>query len=231
MYLASPYRNSAKNANLKGKGYMGISLNSASHSGPALQATIKWINENTSYKTFLIGLSDTLNRFNVIPIQNDKSAEEVCLNAGNQWLNKNKSILKQLNTPYKIIRWDHWKSNYPNKTKQYINLFENLFENDLILKSALINDINNFVKRRYKTTIDNVPFDTIKNCKDYLIEELAVYSIIFESYNDCDVFYPGKQLECMKVIRENLVQAIPNTYENTQYIRMALHQPPQKTAA
>jgi len=228
MYIASPYRNSAKTASLRGKGYMGISLNSQSHCDEALDATVEWINKNTQYDTFLIGLSDTLNRFNY---NHEVNALDLCLKTGNKWINRNKSILDKLNTPYKIVRWDHWKENYPNKVKQYIQFFENLFESDLTLKSALIKDIDGFVKRRHQTTINNVSFGIIQNCKNYLIEELAVYSIIFEAYPECEVFYPGKQLECMAAIRDGSVQAIPGTYENTKYIRMALHSVEQKTAA
>ena len=207
---------------ISGTCYLGNSLFSSSHSGEALEAMIEWINTQTDFKFVLVGLSDTLNRFTLQHQEklDYRAARQKARLAGDKWVEKNMPIIRKLSKPYRFVRWDQWFLNNEEKINLYKNFYSNLYRNDPILRDAIHKDMNKFSLRRYNKTITEMPYEHISSSLDYLIEELAIYSIIFEKIGEATAVYPANELNMLKVIRNGSVQGIPNTIENSFFIKM-----------
>jgi hypothetical protein len=224
MIKAHISNNSKKPKSLKGTCYFGNSLFSKAHDGPSLEAIVHWVNSETQFDKIVVGLSDTLNRHT---LQNEYSltpleAHEKCRALGDQWIARNIKTLHKLNKPFRFIRWDDWFANGIQDISFYNMFYTNLYNQDVILNSALNKDIFSFFKRRYNKSPLELPTYFIENSQKYLLEELAVYSRIFKEIGECSVIYPAKQLNMLKVIRNGDVQGIPNTIENSTHIKLSL---------
>ena len=207
--------------NISGNAHLSISMGTKNHSTNALSAMVDWINNKTDFTHVRIGLSDVLQRHNHMAQENCSylSAYEKTLRHGNVWLEKNMHVIKQLKIPFEIKRWDFWLNAHRVEVEKNIRFFENLYNNDKIFSNAVNLDIHEYLVRK-GISLENIP--CIRACKNYLLEELAVYTIIFGEYNPCSMIYPGKELHSMKVIRSGEVQAIPETIDSSFYIRLAI---------
>jgi tRNA-dependent cyclodipeptide synthase len=209
---------------VSGTCYLGNSLLSKSHSEEYLESMVNWINEETNFKNVVVGLSDTLNRFTIQNEQNLSTHEAhlQALKLGDEWIEKNTAILKKLKKPFKFFRWDDWFFRNEDTIDRYKDFYLNLYNHDYILRSALHEDVNKFFNRRYGKSIIEMPMENFNASLEYLIEELAVYSCIFEKMDDVTAIYPANELKMLKAIRRGLVQGIPNTIDDSFFIKLNL---------
>lgn len=211
-------------SHIRGNGYMGISLHSHNHQGEGLKAMIQWINEQTDFDFVRIGLSDTLNRHNYVMEENIHlhQAHEKSKKMGQKWLDENKSILERLTVPFEIIRWDYWLIQHADQVIFNKKTFYDTYFNNLYFNSAVKEDLSNYFMRHGKTSLSSVDSKKLSLSLEYLMEELAVYSILFTEYPSTAI-YPGKSLKCFEIIRQSNIPNVPQGINKSKFIRLSLH--------
>jgi hypothetical protein len=221
--------NSWKNK-VSGSCYFGNSLFSSSHDGEKLELIVEWLNNSTDFQNIIVGLSDTLNRFTISAEDNlsPKEAHKKTIHLGDRWIARNQKILKK---PFKFLRWDEWKLNDNGEIDLYKDFFLNLYVSDDLFRNYLHQDINNFFKRRYNKTILQMPSENFENSLIYIIEELATYSYIFKKIGPATRIYPANDLKVLKAIRNNVVQGIPNSIDDSFFVKLHVRDISQNSAA
>lgn len=198
---------------------LGISMGSLNHEGSSLAAIVQKINQR-GFRGGLIDLSDTLNRYTYRAIEglSETAAADKARKDGDQWLSRNRNILAQLRMSAPVRRWDEWL-NHPGYPAMRAT-FQKLYDNSVLLRTAIDNDVHRFYRRRYGLTT----MDDGSKClsRMYYLEELAVQSVI-ASEKPATFLYPGKQLDCFKVIRDGLIEGAPSGLANSTYTRLVLH--------
>lgn len=203
---------------------LGISMRSQNHQGEALEAIIDQIN-NGSFTDGIIDLSDTLNRYRYMAEgKSEADALAIARNEGNEWLEKNNHLLSKLRIPTIVRRWDEWLNHpdYSATREQY----QKIYEANPILQSAIKQDIENFYARNYGIT--KIVDDMRSLSCAYYLEELTVQTLILRE-KPSTVIYPGKQLECFRLIRSGQVSDAPTALATSPYARLVVHsftQPP-----
>jgi len=217
--LKAAWQSAVKDTN----GYIGVSLHSPNLTGEGLRAIVSWVNKEGGFKCFKVGLTDSLNRHNYMVQHgmNEEEAHREALRQGDLWIEENKPILDSLNIPYQLVRWDYWREAYPDTIREYTNMFRRAFESDYVLRAAIRNDVANFYERRLKTPLSEVSPEAIQKSVDYLIEELAVYSKIYEEYPSTKM-YPGKELDCFTVVRDGKVENVPTAMQDSKFIHLRI---------
>lgn len=205
-----------------GHGYMGISLHSRAHTGAGLWYMLDWVNRESAFDRLRIGLSDTLNRFNYMGDEalTEEQARAKALSIGDQWLVKNAPSLSCLTIPYEIIRWDHWQTTNPDVIAKNRRTYMNAFRANPAFREAMLQDMDNFMRRRYKKTLSETDFYATGPLVNYLIEELAVYEEIYRDYPNTTI-YPGKQLNVVTVLRSGAL-GLSETFPDTRFERLYL---------
>ena len=200
---------------------IGISLNSRNHVGESLTAIVEWVNAQPTIRHCLVDLSDTLHRHNFIADgYSPEIAYKKARDLGDQWCTENEHILKKLNMPYKIIRWDDWLSK-PEFLKNRI-FFERAMTHDSVFRKAMHEDIENFLSRRGRQQSLKETEAIIDGCFHYLIEELAVHSIFFDQHPSISV-YPGRQQKSFKMVRQGLIKNVPTGMQKSDYAGLYMH--------
>ncbi len=199
---------------------LGVSLRSPNFIGDKLNLIVDFINWN--FKSCIIDLSDTLNRFNLLSENHSiEQAKKICFEEGEEWLEKNYDILTNLKIPTTIIRWDHWLE-HP-KYKEYLNLFHKAYKDDADFKEIVHQDIERFYERQLskKKDIDKKHFFKISS--DYLLEELACHSILYEENQNFANLYPGRQHDCYKYVRNGHLKTVPQGLLTSHHTRLLFY--------
>jgi len=206
-----------------GLGYMGISLNSKKHKEDSLAAMVDWVNSTSNFTQIRIGLSDTLNRHTYANDQRiDLSAAfSIARGKGDEWVNQNKPILDELTVPYEFFRWTHWFDNHADEIQTNKQKFIQLFHSDSNFKRAIEQDIAGFLNRKQGLAANEIGNESFQACFNFLIEELAVYSVIFKDY-PATLIYPGPELKCLTYLRNEIPQNIPQAVSNTNFIKLGI---------
>ncbi len=206
---------------IRDTGYMGISLHSRNHQGEGLDSMVDWANQQ-GFKRFRIGLSDTLNRFNYAQEHNVPLQEAFAMVAltGDKWLEQNRPILDNLTMPYDVVRWSHWLTNHAPEVEENRQIFNCALETDSEFLQSVMADVHAFSLR--KNGHPETDTAKINISIKYLIEELAVYSVILREL-PATTIYPGKQLNCFAYLRDNQPEHLPLAISKTGFIRLAIH--------
>lgn len=217
-----------------GLGYMGISLKSRLHTGAGLAAMVEWILQTGRFERLRIGLSDTLNRHNIAHEQSISLTEafQIATQQGNLWLDENRATLAQITIPTEFVRWSFWLETHAVEVAQNKAAFERAYQHDAGFRDALNTDMARFAQRKSGVSLAHLDRQSRATSFNYLIEELAVYSVIFKDY-PATVVYPGRPLACFAYVRQTKPNTLPAPIQNTHHIRLALHglTPPQQNAA
>ncbi|MEM1395826.1 MAG: hypothetical protein AAGH38_00055 [Pseudomonadota bacterium] len=145
---------------------------------------------------------------------------------GDRWLSQNAHIIDKIDPRLnaKLIRWDHWEEHYGEKVEQYREMFERAYSLDPHFRAALLADIEGNFQRRFSERDDAFRARHFEQSKAYLIEELAVYSVMFETYPGVKL-YPGKELRCFDLLRRQKIEGVPGSiHENSDFVRLGVHQ-------
>lgn len=197
---------------------LGISIGSQNHEGEALEAIIDRIDEG-GFAHGVIDVADTLNRYRYIGDgAPEQEAIDIARQEGNDWLNRNAQILSRLRMPVVIHRWDEWLNH--EKYSDSIAQIRSLHANSNALRQALEQDIDNFYVRNYGTA--EVSEKRRSLSAEYYMEELAVAAIMLEE-NPSLVMYPGKQLNCFRLIRDGKIPDAPRSLSNSSFSRLIIH--------
>lgn len=208
--------------------HLGISMGSGHHHGETLTAIVDWLNTH-NFECGMIDVSDTLNRYNyMIAGTPEKEAFEITRREGVKWELQNKQVLSNLKMPIKLIHWDQWLQD--PRFNPYHSAFHAAFDRNPAFRMAIMQDIQRHYSRKYNQSIHERSAADIELSKEFYIEELAVLSIQFEDY-PCVEVYPGRELDCVKIVRGGQVKGVPDGLKNAVYASLFIHSIGEKAGA
>ena len=184
-----------------------ISVGMPYHESDKFIATINWVKDR--FEKVIICVNDTLQRYNLMYENdlNESDAKFKTMEMGRQWISRNLSSISLLNEPI-LYRWEEWIQN----PEYEINLqkVENLYASNQEFREAVEKNIEEFWIRRQKN-----PTYQISNksrffalSRRYLLEETAVFSMMFSENKAVDV-YPGTTLLPVTIFKGRQVQGAP----------------------
>lgn len=199
---------------------LGVSLGSPSHESGALEAIVDALNLG-NFSKGVVDLSDTLKRYKYINDgMDDLAAIKRARAEGDAWLARNAHILDKLSVnKIEVRRWDEWLIHPQYESTR--NLFEELYKTNAELREAIDRDIRNFHERAYGTVGEISP-NSYELSRKFFIEELSAHSLLYTETNGVNV-YPGKQLECFRVVRDGKVLGAPQALIQSPYVKMVMH--------
>lgn len=184
-----------------------ISVGMPYHESEKFLATLDWARER--FEKIIICVNDTLQRFNYQFLNGltESDAFSFSLLEGDKWIERNCGDIKSYRN-VSLVRWEDWRNNEMYHCN--LELTRELYINNTEFKSAIDNNIQEVWNRkfRHKTGFYGSYEEFIKISKDYLIEETAVFSMMFEQ--DCAVdVYPGTPLLPVTLFRGKQLKGAP----------------------
>lgn len=195
---------------------IGVSVGSEHFEGVKFSSLVNAINllaEKVTHCTIAIG--DTLQRHNyrLDGKVSEKDAYAMSMKEGDNWIERNSSILKRLKIPYKTTRWGEWLDDprYENASTE----ISTLFEKDSAFKFSVEDSIKAF-STRFRKRHEDLGFDpeTIDQeileqcCCAYLLEECAIIMQLWPKNEDkhCEyLLYPGKMTKALAYAYDKMV--------------------------
>lgn len=169
-----------------------ISVGQSYHEGEKLEATLEWAKHR--FDRIIICVNDTLQRHNLIfSGLSEKDAFAQSEAAGREWIARNRHIIDRLPNA-EVHRWEDWR-HLPTFEAEHARI-KSLYENDSAIRKAIKDEGLAFWQRRQKKTglrEDYRYADFQRNTLNYLIEECAAFSLMFQRDHAVDV-YPGSTL-------------------------------------
>lgn len=165
-----------------------ISVGQDYHEGDRLKATLEWASNN--FDTVTVCVNDTLQRHNMEFSGVDaKKALDLSENNGREWIERNIETMRAYPN-IRIVRWNEWagRKEYP----QILQKMHDLYNNSSSMKDAVETEIYNFWKRRGDGVQEHYS-SFHYHAKNYLLEECAVFSMMFSEQEAADI-YPGSTL-------------------------------------
>jgi hypothetical protein len=154
-----------------------ISVGGERHEGEKFEATIEWVRHR--FDKAIVCVNDTLQRFNFMNDGHDEcAAYKKSLRAGDAWLARHETTLSRL-PGLEVYRWDDWKGDdFIARHEQVLDLYRR----DRGFQEAIADGIKNSLS------------------KDYLLEEIAVFSLMHEQCKAVDI-YPGTLPKAMSIFK------------------------------
>ena len=187
-----------------------ISVGQEYHEGEKFVSLVAWCKHR--FNSVAICANDTLQRFNLMFEKHIDEAQALkeTSELGRQWIERSMPIIKGLPNA-KIIRWDDWKAKESFKKGRLST--EWLYTNNNEFKGAIDHNIMEIWKRRkaMRPDVYNISnFDEFfKLSREYLLEETAGFSAMFESEQGIDI-YPGTVLFAVSLFRGRQVEGAPD---------------------
>lgn len=179
-----------------------ISVGQLNHEEERLLSTLHSINK--TFKDCHIFICDTLQRFNLKLTNNisEHKAFEKAHALGDLWIERNQSLMDELNIPHSFSRWETWL-NHKDFHETYLMMLEQ-FNSNKSFRVHMEKTINDFYNRR-KQSFQNITFERLYQCSlQYLLEECAVQKII-SAYDFHYELYPSKRNPILTYCYENFI--------------------------
>ncbi len=184
-----------------------ISVGQATHEGEMFAATMELI--NASFGSCILLIDDTLQR-HTMALNKSEEADfynNIALQEGELWLQRNKKHYSNLVIPLKIMRWDFWL-NHPKFNAKREEIIE-LIENDLAYKSTFVHSIESFLNKYRERLVDPMNFDLERAWRlsfDFVVEECTALSLWPELLCHYEV-YPNRHNKAIEESRKRFVLA------------------------
>jgi len=205
------------------KCYIGASLNNPFFTGKHFPLLIQWIDNRFPECVIIIG--DYLDRYNeLIFNKNDKmySAIKTCLRKGTEL---KKHISNELEKTKKCkFHINHWLEYYNYSSFQdKLDFLNKVFKSHKDFKDSVLGSCREFIDRQSSKCLKiHVPKEKALNLSsEYIIEELAVFSILAELGFTVQV-YPGKQLDVLKKLANTEFDDIDTILKYCIYIDLSV---------
>ena len=170
-----------------------ISVGQPYHEDEKMKATFEWVKHR--FDKVIICVNDTLQRHNYCFGEGltDKRATAKADTEGQNWILRHAEEIKQLPN-FEVWRWDNWR-----RRKDYQNQLQHaqkLYRDQKDVHELLDANIKEFWERlcQRDPEMDQSCFeDFAKHSRNYLIEEIAVFFLMFKEQKAVDI-YPGSVL-------------------------------------
>ena len=175
-----------------------ISVGKEYHERSKLQAVVNWINRNvgisgngSGIQEVHVSVNDFLQRHNYMAAGlEEKAAGRAALQAGDQWLERNKETLSAIKVPTRFTRWNEWFFT-PDFDYVYVSILD-YASRDAAFEEAIHTD-STALARRKEARCEEVPPALIRHSMNYVREELAIFAIQSTTMPAAEV-YPGSNL-------------------------------------
>lgn len=194
-----------------------ISVGQPYHEQAKLEATINWVKHR--FDRVIICANDTLQRFNFeFDGLSCDEAYKVSENEGREWLERNIALLRTLPS-VEIYRWDHWRQQAQFQQSHERTL--ELYENNIEFKEAIDQNVMDFWNRRKDDSLSSsYQFQRFFNLsRDYLLEETAVFSMMFQKDMAMDI-YPGTVLLPCTIFQGRKIEGAPEGLDLGAFTRI-----------
>lgn len=169
-----------------------ISVGQPYHEGEKLAATLEWCRHRFDH--VIICVNDTLQRFNhEFDGMSAREAYFKALGDGTGWIERNRAAIERLPS-VEIHRWEDWKT-WPDFAMSMLRTQE-LMRTNSEFRDAIRENIAAFWERRKPDAglAGQYRFaEFARLSEQYLLEETAVFAIMFRKQRAVDV-YPGSVL-------------------------------------
>ena len=180
-----------------------ISVGQSYHEGAKLLATIELLNRS-NFKCCTVMVADSLQRYNFLNSLSQVEAYKLAISLGDQWIERNLSMLNQLIIPYEIIRWDcHYQQSLfyqPYKDQLIKDYFT-----DSKTKDAIDATINAYLARCANSISNLEYYKFYKSCFDYVLEECPILMPLWAHQGYDFIIYPKKMTRAMYITYEKFV--------------------------
>ena len=223
--IKAKFKQSTKHLRPYSRFVMGISMGSHNHTGNRLQAVVECLNQTTLTKG-VIDVSDTLRRY---AYMNDMSADQALKKSradGQRWFADNAATLDQIDADIEVVHWKRWLED--ERFPRYLKMFQDAYKASPALRSAIGKDIDRFYSRKFNAAA--LSQKSLDLSVAFYLEELAVMSIQFENDPTAQI-YPGKELECLKLVRSGKVGNVPTGIQNARFFRINVYDKPANSNA
>lgn len=201
-------------------GILWVSLSKEETKGDKLRSAALWLDDR--FNKWYVDLADVLDRHNRMGLlgMSLEQAEREAREAGIDWINNQNSSLEGLKNFNGIISFDFWMDH-----KDFYPVLENLFnllETCEAYEKAVCRDTDFFLNRRFSSGLSEEKRQELRGCGvNYILEETAAGIIAAREYGGTR-FYPGPQLESIRLLREENVEGAPEGYCLERYVEFNL---------
>lgn len=184
-----------------------ISVGQEAHEAEKFSATVDLV--NASFGSVILIIGDSLQR-HTMALHSQLDEDQLyalSIEAGNQWLERNKPLYEKLDILEKIIRWDDLLEN-PNYFKRQQEI-QTLLKHDASYRDAFSLTVEDFLAKNLKH-ISLYEQDIQKDrqlCFNYLTEECAVFCLWSELEGHFEV-YPSRRNVALAETYKRLI--LPN---------------------
>lgn len=197
-YTKAYFKKDYDNLNTQGKTcILLISVGQRYHEGGKLSSTISLINQSQFAKCHIV-VADTLQR------HNSGSNYNLALESGSAWIERNMSIINQLQMKYKIIRWDECLS--ADGYDDYKQVVEKEYSHNSVYKDAINNTISYFLERNKASNPNFNEEKEFDSCLTYLLEECPIIMPMWARDGYDFIIYPKQQTDAMNTTYKLFVE-------------------------
>lgn len=173
-----------------------ISVGKDNHEHPKFKATMDWAMSN--FDRIIICVNDTLQRHNFLFEGEDpKTAYQHARGAGDEWIKRNINFGMRQSDRFEVKRWSDWitKEDFAIKRDEVLQALRD----NPSMNEQIDAEIKSFWSRVQKREGISGDFDFSNfqiHSREYLLEECAAFSIMFEEELAADVYPGGSLLPC-----------------------------------
>jgi len=205
--------------------------------GHEFDALLRWLIKPGRFKDVILLVSDRLAAHNIQAIysKNSKEATEIALKRGYEWQVKTKNLIetarKRFDGDIKIIDWRDAKRSSEQAAREGVLVtsydvisarLDAAYDEDEDFRHFVHMDIDRFVTSRRDVLDENTIPELKKSSVKYIMEELAVHSVLRERYADWCHVYPGSQLKSERYLIDNNVRYSWCSLNSDFYIELRL---------
>ena len=204
------------------KCFLGVSLSNPFFQGKHLERVLNWINNNFSECHIVI--ADHLHRFNEYTFNNKNTseAEVACKRLGDEIYNNILLLTNSFhNQKFKIYRWLNFTqtNDFILKSAQ----INNHFISDSEFRTSVLQSCEDFIDKQINRGyhIGITREDAVNKSKEYLLEEMAVFSLLIGMGYTVQV-YPGTQLKVLKELANKKILGVDDNLSKGIYIDLSI---------
>lgn len=186
-----------------------ISVGQEYHENEKLTAAFNWCKHR--FSRVQICVNDTLQRFNMMFEYGitEEDARIKAARAGEEWTKRYIHLFSSI--PHlEIKKWSSWKLD--RRYQEYSKQIEDLYLSNPEFKESIDNNIESIWQRRQASYPGkynkNRKKEFVLLSKKYLLEEITVFSIMFESDEAIDI-YPGTTIFAATIFQNREVTSAP----------------------
>jgi tRNA-dependent cyclodipeptide synthase len=201
------------------KSVLGVSMSNPVFWRSSLGNLLQWMDGNFADNMILVG--DYLHRLNerVANGNNEAQAIETALDLGDQFMARLQPFLQNFEqNRFVVQRWQPFHQD-PDFWKE-MELMERLYRDNASIRASIDSTAALFIwQKQDRTAFQMAKEEAIRLSAQYLLEEMAVFSVLIDRGWDV-VLYPGAQLPLLMEIATGRFKDVPISLHKGVYVEL-----------